>query len=35
MYPERLADGVGEPVDLVDAEDNMVVIEEVTIFLLQ
>lgn len=31
---DHLASGVGEAVDLVDAEDNMVVMGEVTIFLL-
>ena len=31
---KHLADGVGEVVNLVDAEDNMLVMGEVTIFLL-
>jgi len=34
MCVECLADGVGEPADLVNAEDDMVVMGEVTIFLL-
>ena len=34
MCAERLADGVVEPADLVDAEDNMVVMGEVTKCLL-
>jgi len=34
MCAERLADGVGEPADLVDAEDNVIVMGGVTAFLL-
>ena len=34
MCVECLADGVGELADLINTEDNMVVIGEVTIFLL-
>jgi len=34
MCAERLADGVGEPTDLVDAEDNVIVMGGVRTFLL-